>query len=146
VIHRERRSRATATLALSLAGLLAGLAACSISNSSESISTSMSSPFKSSSGSSSGEGDEAYLSEVQSFTAGFAASGGDVTAFRRGIGSIAERRGLHDWEDDDPTCKAIGQGLKRAGLTQDKAQALLGEVFAGRAERAGVAMKGYDAS
>ena len=142
----EPRSPTRAALALSLAGLLAGLA-CSISHSSESISTSVSSPFKSSSGSSSGgESDTAYLGEVRSYTAGFAASGGDVTAFRRGIGAIAERRGLHDWEDDDATCKAIGEGLKRAGLTQDKAQALLGNVFAGRAERATVAMKGYDAS
>jgi hypothetical protein len=146
VIHPEPRSPRRAALALSLASLLAGLAACSISYSSESISKSVSSPFKSSSGSSSGgESDSAYLDEVRSFSAGFGSSGGDATAFRRGLGSIAERRGLHDWEDDDPTCKAIGEGLKRAGLTQEKAQALLGEVFAGRADRAGVAMKGFDA-
>ena len=141
----RRESRSLAAGALALAALVSGLAACSISYSSESLSKSISSPFKSSSGSSSGESDSAYLDEVRSYASGFGASGGDATAFRRGIGSIAERRGIHDWEDDDKTCQAIGQGLKRAGLTQDAAQALLGELFAGRTDRAAVAMKGFDA-
>jgi hypothetical protein len=132
-------------LCLALAALVAGVAACSLSYSSESLSKSVSSPFTSSSGSSGGKADAAYLDEVRSFSAGFATSGGDATAFRRGLGSIAERRGIHDWEDDDATCKAIGQGLKRAGLTQDKAKALLGDLFAGRSDRAAVAMKGFDA-
>jgi hypothetical protein len=141
---RHRPARSTARVAL--AALLAGLAACSISHSSQSLSKSSSSPFKSSSSSSGGEeADAAYLDEVRSFSAGFGSSGGDATAFRRGLGSIAERRGIHDWEDDDATCKAIGQGLKRAGLTEEKAQALLGELFAGRSDRAAVAMKGFDA-
>jgi len=143
VVRRESRLRVAGTLAL--AALVAGLAACSISYSSQSLSKSISSPFKSSSGSSSGESDSAYLDEVRSYAAGFGASGGDATAFRRGIGSIAERRGIHDWEDDDATCQAVGQGLKRAGLTQDAAAALLGELFAGRKDRAAVAMKGFDA-
>ena len=112
---------------------------------SQSISKSVSSPFQSSSGSSGGKADAAYLDEVRSFSAGFGSSGGDTTAFRRGLGSIAERRGIHDWEDDDATCQAIGQGLKRARLTQDKAQALLGDLFAGRPDRAVIAMKGFDA-
>jgi len=140
--HRSAQSSAC----LALAALLAGLAACSLSYSSESISKSVSSPFKSSSGSSSGgKADAAYLDEVRSFAAGFGSSGGDATAFRRGLGSIAERRGIHDWEDDDATCRAIGQGLKRAGLAQEKAQALLGELFAGRSDRAALAIKGFDA-
>jgi len=143
VIRRTPRPWARAALALSLAAPLAGLSACSISKSSESLSTSISSPFKSSSDSSSGGKESAYLDEVRSYTAGFATSAGDATDFRRGIGSIAERRGIHDWEDDDDTCKAIGQGLKKAGLTQEKAQAILGEIFAGRSDRAAVALKGF---
>jgi hypothetical protein len=143
VVRWKPRSWARAALALSLALPVAGLAACSISASSESISKSVSSPFKSSSDSSSGGPESAYFDEVRSYTAGFATSAGDVTNFRRGIGSIAERRGIHDWEDDDATCKAIGQGLKQAQLTQEKAQALLGEIFAGRQDRAAVALKGF---
>jgi len=144
VIRRKPRSWARAALALSLAAPVAGLAACSISKSSESLSTSISSPFKSSSDSSSGGSNSAYLVDVRSYTQGFfATSGGDVTAFRRGLGEKAQARGLHDWEDDDATCEAIGQGLKKAGLTQEKAQALLGEIFAGRSDRAAVALKGF---
>ena len=124
-------------LAGALAALVAALAACSFSYSSESLS-------KSSSSSSGGESDSAYLDEVRSYAAGFANSGGDATAFRRGLGSVAERRGLHDWEDDDATCKAIGQGFQRAGLTRDAAQTLLGQIFAGRGDRAAVALKGFD--
>jgi hypothetical protein len=138
------RSRTRSALALLLAALVACFAACSFSYSSKSISKSVSSPFKSSSDSSSGSSEAAYLDEVRSFTTGFATSGGDVTAFRRGVGSIAERRGIHDWEDDDATCKAIGEGLKRAGRTKDQARTFLGEVFAGRPERVAVAMKGFE--
>ena len=146
MIRRKPRSSARAALALLLAAPVAGLAACSISKSSESLSTSISSPFKSSSDSSSGGGSEdAYLDEVRSYTSGFATSGGgDATAFRRGLGTKAEARGVHDWEDDDATCKAIGQGLKRAGVSREKARAFLGDVFAGRSERAKVALEGFE--
>ena len=144
MIQLASRRGGRVALAGALAVLGAALAACSISYSSESLSKSISSPFKSSSDSSGGESDSAYLDEVRSYAAGFANSGGDATAFRRGLGSVAERRGLHDWEDDDPTCKAIGQGFQRAGLTRDAAQALLGQIFAGRSDRAAIALKGFD--
>jgi hypothetical protein len=131
-------------LALGLA--LAALPACSISHSVESLSNSVSSPFESSSASSGGEEDPAYQEEVSGFAAGFAASGGDATAFRRGVASIAERRGIHDWEDDDPTCRAIGAGLQRARLGESRAEGLAGELLAGRPERVKVVMKGFEAA
>jgi hypothetical protein len=131
-------------LGLALAALPAG---CSISHSVESLSNSVSSPFESSSAPSGGdEEDAAYQEEVSGFAAGFAASGGDATAFRRGVASIAERRGIHDWEDDDPTCRAIGAGLERAGLDADRAEGLAGELFAGRSARVKVVMKGFEAA
>src|SRR3990172_13296192 len=119
-------------LALALAALLAAATGCSISHSSESLSKSVSSPFKSSSSSSGEADDPAYQEEVRSFAAGFARSGGDANAFRRGVASIAERRGIHDWEDDDQTCRAIGSGLARAGLDEGRAEALAQDLFAGR--------------
>jgi hypothetical protein len=127
-------------LGLALAALAPG---CSISHSVESLSDSVSSPFESSSDSSGGEEDAAYRDEVSGFAAGFAASGGDATAFRRGVASIAERRGIHDWEDDDPTCRAIGAGLQRARLGEDRAEDVADDLLAGRSERVKVVMLGF---
>jgi len=133
-------------LACAIGALLLAPAGCSISYSSESLSKSVSSPFKSSSGSSGEESDPAYQAEVASFTAGFAGSGGDTATFRRGVASIATRRGISDWEDDDQTCRAIGQGLHKAGLNEGRAEALAGDLLSGRADRVKVVLKGYDAA
>lgn len=133
-------------LACAIAALLLAPLGCSISYSSESLSKSISSPFKSSSSSSGDADDPAYQDEVASFTAGFATAGGDAATFRRGVASIAERRGIGDWEDDDQTCRAIGKGLHKAGLTRPRAEALAGDLASGRAERVSVVMKGYDAA
>src|SRR3972149_5479513 len=95
-----------------LAALIAAATGCSISYSSESLSKSVSSPFKWSSSSSGEADDPAYQEEVRSFAAGFARSGGDASAFRRGVASIAERRGIQDWEDDDQTRRAIRGGAR----------------------------------
>jgi len=132
-------------LALLLGAPLAA-AGCSISASSESLSKSVSSPFKSSSNSSGESEDTGYQDEVRSFTAGFARSGSDAEAFRRGVASIATRRGIHDWEDDDQTCRAIGAGLRQAELGRDRAEALAGDLLSGRADRVKVVMKGFDAA
>jgi hypothetical protein len=131
--------------ALLLAASLAA-AGCSISSSSESLSKSVSSPFQWSSGSSGEADDSAYQDEVRSFAAGFAHSGSDADAFRRGIASIAERRGIHDWEGDDPTCRAIGAGLEQAELGESRAEALAGDLLSGRADRVEVVMRGYEAA
>ncbi len=133
-------------LALAIAVPLATVTACSISYSSESLSKSVSSPFRWSSNSSGETDDPAYQEEVRSFAAGFARSGGDANAFRRGVASIAERRGIQDWEDDDQTCRAIGAGLEQAELSKNGAEALAGDLLSGRADRVTVVMKGYAAA
>lgn len=133
-------------LACALGALLLAPLGCSLSYSSESLSKSASSPFKSSSSSSGETDDPAYQEEVASYTAGFAGSGGDTTTFQRGVASIAERRGIHDWQDDDQTCRAIGKGLHKAGLDKGRAEALAGDLLSGRADRVKVVMKGYDAA
>jgi len=127
-------------LATTLVLLACAAGGCSISYSVKSISDSISSPFRSSSG---GEDDPAYRDEVASFTAGYASAGGDAAAFRRGIASIAEKRGIHDWEDDDATCRAIGAGLHKAGLSQSDARAQAGRLLSDDAERVKEVMKGY---
>jgi hypothetical protein len=133
-------------LACAIGALLLAPLGCSISYSSESLSKSASSPFKSSSSSSGEEDDPAYQEEVASFTAGFAGSGGDTATFQRGVASIAARRGISLWEDDDQTCRAIGKGLHKAGLDKGRAEAMAGDLLSGRADRVKVVMKGYSAA
>lgn len=90
---------------------------CSFSDSSETLSDSISSPFDwSSSSSDSSGGDSAYRQDVSDYTLAFARRGGDVEAFRQGLGRLAERRGITNWEEDAFTCASIGLGLQRAQI------------------------------
>src|SRR5262245_51348635 len=132
-------------LVLAVTALAAAAAGCSISASSESLSKSVSSPFKSSASSSGESEDPAYQDEVRRFAAGVAHSGGDATAFRRGVASIAERRGVHAGEDGHPTCRANRERLPPAALGHDAAGALAGGRVSGRGERVDVVMKGFKA-
>ena len=59
-----------------------------------------------------------YKSKIRDYSFGFAKAGGDPQAFSRGIGALAQRRGIHDWEKDQTTCHAIGEGFRDAGAGQ----------------------------
>lgn len=110
---------------------------CSISNSSDTLSNSISSPFEWSSDSSdsSSDGDSAYRQDVSDYTVAFARNGGDLDAFRSGVRTLAEGRGVTNWEEDVLTCASIGLGLRNAQLDALEAMAfgrdLLGEDAAG---------------
>jgi hypothetical protein len=92
---------------------LALLPACgSISASSKSSS----SPFVSSSKSSSPEA--AYREDVRDYTAANLQSGGTADELRREIAKLAEKHGITDWEHNQSTFRAIGQGLAKAGYRQ----------------------------
>jgi hypothetical protein len=95
---------------------LGSIAACSsISDSSRSVSRSISSPSDSSSEDSE---DSLYMNKIRDYSYGYARAGGDPQAFARGIGALAQRRGIHDWEKDESTCRAIGEGFRDAGSGQ----------------------------
>lgn len=105
--HTVRARVVLASLGLAL------LPACgSISASSKSIS----SPFASSSGSSSPEA--AYREDVSDYTAAHLQSAGTPDELRRQIGLLAEKHGITDWEHNQSTFEAIGQGLAKAGYKQ----------------------------
>jgi hypothetical protein len=91
--------------------------------SSESSSKSSSSPSKSSSGSSEAAGSE-FQQDVTDHTTDYATEGGDLTVFRRDLGTIAEHYGVTDWEAHAETYVAMGRGLKHAGLAPGSAEAL----------------------
>ncbi len=102
---------------LTLVPSIALLFGCSFSDSSETLSNSISSPFDwSSSSSDSSGGDSAYRQDVSDYTIAFTRQAGDLDAFRQGLGRLAERRGITNWEEDSFTCASIGLGLQRAQL------------------------------
>jgi hypothetical protein len=106
---------------------LATLPGCSlISDSSRSLSKSVSSP----STSSSDRSDPRYMREIRTYSYGYARSGGDPQAFARGVASLAERGGVHDWEESEETCRAVGEGFRDAGAGKTAAEASIAKIVA----------------
>jgi hypothetical protein len=106
-------------LAVAAALVLASALGCSFSYSSESISDS-SKGSSDSSGSSSGEKDAAaFRDDVTTYTAAWVAAGGRaVEGFFGGLGELARKRGVSDWEGEPATWEAIGRGLGRSDLSE----------------------------
>ncbi len=115
-----------APTALAIAAL--AIVGCSLSYSSESSSDSVTSSSKSASSSfeSSSDGDSeedstsAYRNDVAGYTEAYVSSRGSDRGFLRGIGTLAGKRGLSDWEADDNTWHGIGAGLARVGISEDQ--------------------------
>ena len=90
---------------------------CSFSASSESISNSISSPFRSSSASSASDASR-YRQEVADYAQAFVAGGGgDALSFQRGLATLAEKRGISDWQANPDTWTNLGVGLGRTKIS-----------------------------
>ena len=66
----------------------------------------------------------AYRRDVRAFAALFASTGGTSQEFLRGIGSVAAEHGITDWESQPDTHRAIGEGLRDAGIEPAQLDAL----------------------
>jgi hypothetical protein len=97
---------------VSISDSVAGSAAA-ISGSIESISRSSGSPPAATASA-------AYQRDVRAWTREFEGAPGSQEDFLRGIGRVAERHGLTDWEAEPGTLVAIGQGLKDAGWSEER--------------------------
>ena len=99
------------------------LPACSFSTSSKSSSDLASSP-SSSVPSSKDKTKAGFETDVRDYTAEFAkSSDGKLDAFRARLGKIADQYGLSHWDEDKSTYVAIGNGLRKAGLSQAQYEA-----------------------
>lgn len=117
-----------------------------------SISDSISSPFiwlshsiASSSRSSSPARRQSYRDEVRDYTAAYVKTSADPAAFQRGLASIAARHGVANWEADDDTFVAIGQGLRKAKLPQAQLEVWKTNLSNGDPGKAAAMQRGYDA-
>ena len=115
---------------------------CSKSSTSEASSESSSDSSASSSGSSSGPG--RYVREVRDYTYQYVLSGGSLEEFARGLGPIAEKRGVADWENDPQTYEGIGRGLKRTGVSGERLEQLKQQLADSNPEREAWIQKAYD--
>lgn len=118
----SRSDRRHVLVCATLVGALAIGPGCSFSqssrsssDSSKSSSESVSGSSRSVSGSSSPEQQSAgrYEQDVADYTEAYVVSGGGDGGFLRGIGDIAQKRGVSDWESDSNTWQGIGRGLAR---------------------------------
>src|SRR5258706_6234518 len=109
------RGAAPVLVVWSFAAIAAG---CSILDSISSPFSWSSDSIASSSRSSSRNRSEDYRNDVANYTQAQVQSGGDFPTFTRGLSQIAAKHGVSDWESDSNTYVGIGQGLKRAGVTQ----------------------------
>jgi hypothetical protein len=139
-------ARAAAPLArwLLLASLSALVAACSFSYSSEKFSDSSSASSDSSASSSPGAKGRAYQNDVSDYTTAYVKSSHDLTSFRSGLGNLARKRGVTDWEDDENTWLGIGAGLGRAKVSKVELDVYKTNLSGGDARHAASIQKGYD--
>ena len=90
----------------------AGSLACSFSYSSKGSSDSSKSSSDSS-GSSSGSDSARFQKDVEQYTQSFVEAGGSGDSFFAGLGDLARKRSVSDWESEPGTWEAIGRGLGR---------------------------------
>jgi len=100
------------------------LSGCSISESVSSSSDSSRSISRSSTSCSGPEVPEetrkAYEKDVVTYVSAIGRSDVSGEDFMRGLGSIASRHSITDWENYKFTYVSIGEGLKKAGLQKDE--------------------------
>ena len=66
----------------------------------------------------------AYRRDVRAFAAQFSQVGGSSDEFLRGIAQVAEEHGVSHWEGSPDTLRAIGEGLRDAGVSPAELDAL----------------------
>lgn len=82
---------------------------------------------------------------MREYTAAYMKTGGQFDAFRRGIGDIARKHNITNWEESTVTYEGIGEGLGEAGASQVQLKAYM-DGLARQDEAKRTAMqKGYDA-
>jgi hypothetical protein len=138
--------RAIPAASLILLLLVAGCSFYDSSRSSSESSGSSSASSASSSGSSASSAarKDSYIKDVAGYTQAYAKSGGQYDGFTRGLGEIAEKHGVSDWENDPDTYTGIGAGLKNANVPPAQFEVWKQNVTSGNATKAAAMQKGYD--
>jgi hypothetical protein len=124
--------------------LLVAAAGCSFSHSSESFSDSSTSSSESSAASSKGDR-SAFGDDVVEYTEAFVETGGGTASFLGGVGDLASKRGITDWEADPHAWESIGRGLGRTETGDAQIAAYEAAWTDGDRARMAAIQKGVDA-
>jgi len=136
--------RLTALIAL----LLVVPLGCSFSHSSASSagsSKSSGASSKSSASSSQGSSTQTSRDDVRDYTYAYVSSRGDLDAFQRGLGDIAQSRGVTNWEEDTATYVGIGAGLAKARVTGVPYETFKQNLGRSDSSKMAAIQQGYDA-
>jgi len=116
--------------------------ACSFSYSSESFSDS--SKSSSSSSDSSGSDNARFRDDVTQYTEAYVEAGGrQEESFLAGLGDLARKRGISDWESEPSTWEAIGRGLGRTDVTDAQRTAYEAAWAGGDQEKQSAMARGF---
>jgi hypothetical protein len=130
-------------LALAAVVLAAGVG-CSFSYSSRSISDS--SKHSSDSSSSSSKNDKTAFSEdVVEYAKAYVEAGGGAGDFLGGVGELARKRGISDWESDDANWVSIGRGIGMTKASEPQLEAYERAWTSGDSRRIASIKQGVDA-
>jgi len=142
-MRHDRRLAVLRALAVPLLSCVLALPqGCSFSASSESSSDSSASSSKSSSP---GSAEAQYKSDVREYTAAYVKTGGQFDAYRRGLGDIAKKHTITNWEDNTVTYEGIGEGLGEAKASDLQFKAYMDGLAGQDASKRAAMQKGYDA-
>jgi hypothetical protein len=132
---------------LVLAIACAGSLACSFSYSSKGSSDSSKSSSDSSGSSSGGSDSARFQKDVEQYTEAFVQAGGQRDdSFFTGLGDLARKRGISDWESEPGTWEAIGRGLGHAHVNDAQRTAYETAWAAGDPMRENAIAQGYAAA
>jgi hypothetical protein len=132
---------------LVLAIACAGSLACSFSYSSKGSSDSSNSSSDSSGSSSGGSDSARFQKDVEQYTEAFVRAGGQRDeGFFTGLGDLARKRGISDWESEPGTWEAIGRGLGRSDINEAQRTAYETAWANGDPARESAMAKGFDAT
>ena len=119
----------------------------SIGASSKSIGNILSSPSKSSKSSSGGESEGEFHHEVADYTYAYvrsSSSSSNYESFVSGLGGIAAKHGVVDWESNSSVYVAVGRGLKKAKLQGTTYETYKKNLAGGDYAKMQDIQKGYD--
>lgn len=106
------------------------------------MSGSISGISSSSSGGEESSASQHYKSDVGLLTILHLRGSSSPEGFKRDLSDVAARHGVSDWESNRTTFLGVGQGLKRAGVSQSEFKDFLSQVASPDAAR--LVQKGYD--
>jgi hypothetical protein len=87
---------------------------------------------------------KAYQNDVRDYTSAYLLSGGEFDAFQKGLGDLAARHGISNWEESEATYVGIGAGLGKAKASEVTLRTFKQNLARGDDDKGAAIQRGYD--